>query len=58
LNESRGSSNSKAPRDEAVIIYRESLATQEMGRHRLSRKVKKMGFKIDIYNFRYGFITK
>jgi hypothetical protein len=34
---------------EAVFIYCEPLITQEMGYHRLSRRVNKMGFKIDIY---------
>ena len=29
---------------EAVVVYCEPLITQEMGYHRLSRRVKKMGF--------------
>jgi hypothetical protein len=29
---------------EAVVVYRESLLTKEMGYHGLSRRVNKMGF--------------
>jgi hypothetical protein len=35
---------------EVVLVYCESLITQEMGYHRLSRRVNKMGLKKDIYN--------
>jgi hypothetical protein len=42
--------NFKASKGEAVVAYREPVATQKMGCHRLSRRVNKMGFKIDIYN--------
>jgi hypothetical protein len=34
---------------EAVFVYCEPLITQEMGYHRLSRRVNKMGLKMDIY---------
>ena len=34
-----------ASKGEAVVAYRKPLATQKMGRHRLSRRVNKMGFK-------------
>jgi hypothetical protein len=33
-----------------VFVYFEPLITQKMGYHRLSRRVNKMGLKIDIYN--------
>ncbi len=32
---------------EAVVVYRNPLITQEMGYHRLSRRVNKMKIKID-----------
>ncbi len=32
---------------EAVVAYRNPLITQEMGYHRLSRRVNKMKIKID-----------
>ena len=41
----------KASKGEAVVAYSKPLATQKMGCHRLSRRVNKMGFKIDIYNY-------
>ncbi len=34
---------------EAVVAYRNPLITQEVGYHRLSRRVNKMKIKIDIY---------
>ncbi len=33
-----------------VLVYFEPLITQKMGYHRLSRRVNKMGLKMDIYN--------
>ncbi len=34
---------------EAVVVYCEPLITQEMGYHRLSRRVNKMGFCSKMY---------
>jgi hypothetical protein len=42
MSETRGCPRSKASKGEAVVGYRESLATKEMGYHRLSRRVNKM----------------
>ena len=42
LSESRGWFSFKASKGEAVVGYRKPLATQKMGRHRLSRRVNKM----------------
>ncbi|OGP62353.1 MAG: hypothetical protein A2V65_12410 [Deltaproteobacteria bacterium RBG_13_49_15] len=39
---SRGRPRSKASKGEAVVFYCESLATKEMGHHRLSLRVKNM----------------
>ena len=50
MSESRGCPSFKTSKGEAVVAYRNSLATQKMGWHRLSRRVNKMGFKMDIYN--------
>ena len=52
MSESRGCPSFKAPKGEAVVAYRpaEAGATQKMGWHRLSRRVNKMGLKMDIYN--------
>lgn len=50
MSESRGCPSFKASKGEAVVGYRNPLATQKMGWHRLSQRVNKMGFKIDIYN--------
>jgi hypothetical protein len=50
MGESRGCTSFKASKGEAVVSYRNPLATQKMARHRLSRRVNKMGFKMDIYN--------
>ena len=52
--ESRGCPSFKASKGEAVVTYRDPLATQKMGRHRLSRRVNKMGFKMDNYNSPIG----
>jgi hypothetical protein len=40
----------KACKGEAVVIYCEALATEEMGYHRLSRAVNKEGVKSRSYN--------
>jgi hypothetical protein len=50
MSESRGCPSFKASKGEAVVAYRDPLATQKMGWHRLSRRVNKMGLKMDIYN--------
>ncbi|MGD8260772.1 MAG: hypothetical protein PVG08_03690 [Desulfobacterales bacterium] len=50
MSESRGCPSFKASKGEAVVAYRNPLATQKMGWHRLSCRVNKMGFKMDIYN--------
>ncbi|MGD8261878.1 MAG: hypothetical protein PVG08_12340 [Desulfobacterales bacterium] len=50
LIESRGCPSFKASKGEAVVSYRNPLATQKMGWHRLSRRVNKMGSRIDLYN--------
>jgi hypothetical protein len=50
MSESRECPSFKASKGEAVVAYRNPLATQKMGWHRLSRRVNKMGFKMDIYN--------
>ena len=50
MSESQGCSSFKASNVEGVVPYPDPLATQKMGRHRLSRRVNKMGFKIDFYN--------
>ena len=34
---------------EAVVVYCEPLITKEMGYHRLSRRVNKMGFCLKMY---------
>ena len=49
MSESRGCPSFKASKGEGVVAYPDPLATQKMGRHRLSRRVNKMGFKMDIY---------
>ncbi len=49
MSESRGCPSFKASDVEGVVAYPEPLATQKMGCHRLSRRVNKMGFKIDFY---------
>jgi len=43
--ESRGCPSFKASKGEAVVGYRNPLATQKMERHRLFRRANKMGFK-------------
>ena len=50
MSKSRGCPSFKASNVEGVVAYPEPLATQKMGCHRLSRRVNKMGFKIDFYN--------
>jgi hypothetical protein len=40
--ESRGCPSFKASKGEAVVVYCEPLATQQMGYHRLSRRVNQM----------------
>ena len=50
MSESRGCPSFKASKGEAVVAYRNPLATQKMGWFRLSRRVNKMGFRIDINN--------
>jgi len=42
MSESRGCPSCKTSKGEAVVGYREPLATQQMGYHRLSRRVNKM----------------
>ena len=42
MSESRGGPRSKTSEGEAVVGYREPLATKEMGYYRLSRRVNKM----------------
>ena len=49
MSESRECPSFKASKGEAVVAYRNPLATQKMGCYRLSRRVNKMGFIIDIY---------
>jgi len=52
MSESQGCPSFKASKGEGVVAYPDPLATQKMGRHRLSRvvsRVNKMGFKMDIY---------
>ena|GEM_PF-6196867 len=49
MSESRECPCFKASKGEAVVTYRNPLATQKKGWYRLSRRVNKMGFKIDIY---------
>jgi hypothetical protein len=46
MSESRGCPISKATEGEAVVIYRESSATKEIGYHRLSRRVNKIDLKL------------
>ena len=48
MSESRGCPSFEASKGEAVVGYREHLATKKMGRHRLSRRVNKIKLKIDI----------
>jgi hypothetical protein len=50
MSESRGGPSFKAAEGEAVVAYRNPLATQNMGWHRLSRMANKMGFKMDNYS--------
>ena len=52
LSESRGCPRFKASKGEAIASYRQPLATQEMGRHRLSRRANKMKLSpLFPYNF-------
>jgi hypothetical protein len=46
LSESRRCPRSKTTEGEAVFVYREPLATKEMGYHRLSRRVNKIDIKL------------
>jgi hypothetical protein len=50
MSESRGCPSFKASNVEGVVAYPDPLATQKMECPRLSRRVNKMGFKIDFYN--------
>jgi hypothetical protein len=50
MSESRGCLSFKASKGEAVVGYRNPLVTQKMGWHRLSGRVNKMGFNMNIYN--------
>ena len=50
MSESRGCPSFKASKGEAVIVYRNPLATQKMGWHRLSRRADKMKLKIDKFH--------
>jgi len=50
-SESRGCPRFKASKGEAVVNYREPLATQKMGYHRLSRRANKMEWFFDILYF-------
>jgi len=42
LSESRGCPGFKASKGEAVVCYREPLATRKMGWHRLSQRANKI----------------
>jgi hypothetical protein len=54
MSESGGCLSFKASKGEAVVVYRNPLATQKMGCHRLSRRVNKMGFKNGHIQLTYG----
>jgi hypothetical protein len=49
MSESRGCRSFKASKVEAVVTYRNPLATQKMGWHRLSPWVNKTELKMDIF---------
>ena len=46
MSERRGCPRYKASEGEAVVVYRESSATKEMGYPRLSRRVNKIEIKL------------